>query len=103
MLADAHSMQTEAPVAVGSVVWPEGHGAHVLADTAFTSAENFPAAQLEHFFAVPSLYRPGTHAVQVVLQAGADVSPLASLAVPPASHRTQADEPARLAVPDGQA
>ncbi len=88
---------------MGRVIWPEGHGAHVLTDTAFTSAENLPAAQLERFFAIPSLYRPGTHAVQVVLHAGADVSPLASLATPPASHRTQVDELARLAVPDGQA
>ena len=75
----------------------------MLAETALTSAENLPAAQLEHRFATPVLYRPGTHAVQVVLHAGADVSPFASLAVPLASHRTQPPALARLAVPDGQA
>ena len=103
MFAAAHAMQTEAPVAVGRVVWPAGHGAQVLAETALTSAENLPAAQLAHLFAVPSLYRPGARAVQVVSHAGAEVSPLASLAVPLASHRTQAEALARLAVPGGQA
>ncbi len=55
ILVALHETHAEAPVVVGSVVWPAAHGAQVLDETALTSIENFPATQLEHFFVVPSL------------------------------------------------
>jgi hypothetical protein len=55
ILVALHEIQAEAPVVVGRVVWPAAHGAHVLEEMALTSIENLPAAQLEHFFVVPSL------------------------------------------------
>jgi hypothetical protein len=94
-------MQEDAPVVVGRVVCPAEQGEQVFGVTAWVAVENFPAAQEEHFLVVPSLYFPATHALQVDVQVGPAVIPLASLAAPVASHRTQDDEPATLAVPDG--
>jgi hypothetical protein len=95
-------MQADAPVVVGRVVWPAEQGEQVFGVAAWTAVENFPAAQAEHFFVVPSLYFPATHAVQVDVHDGPAVIPSASRAAPVASHRTQEDAPATLAVPDGQ-
>lgn len=99
MLLLLQPMQAIAPVVVGRVVKPAGHGMHVLGEVAWTVGEYFPATQLGHFFTVPSLYRPATQAVQAESQAGHN-TPLASLA--DASHRVQEDAPARLPVPVGQ-
>ena len=43
-------MQADAPVVVGRVVKPAGHGMHVLGEVAWTVGEYFPATQLGHFF-----------------------------------------------------
>lgn len=103
MLVALQPVQAEAPVAVGRVVWPAGHGEHVAEDSACVTAENFPAAQLEHFLVDPSLYLPATHGVQVEAHdAGRAVVPLASRAAG-SPHRMQEDEPATLPVPGGQA
>ncbi len=86
---------------VGRVVWPAEQGEQVFGVAACTAVENFPAAQEEHFFVVPSLYFPATHAEQVDVQVGPAVIPSASRAAPVAAHRTHDDEPATLAVPGG--
>ena len=97
----SHGTHAVAPVVVGSVVWPAGHGEHVLGDTAWGTVENFPALQLMHRFVLPSLYRPAAHAVQAAAQSGQAVIPLASLAA--GLQRTHADALATLPVPEGQA
>ena len=100
MLELLQPMQAEAPVVVGLVVIPAGHGVHVLDEVAWMADENFPATQLEHFFVVPSLYLPATQAVQAEVQSGRAVIPLANLA--DGLHLVQEDEPAMLPVPGGQ-
>ena len=102
-MAVAHGMHAEAPVVVGSVVWPAAHGEQASDDTACVTVENFPATHPLHFLVAPSLYRPGVHAVHVELHGGQAVSPFANLAAPVASHRTHDGALAALAVPGGQA
>ncbi len=99
MLVLLHPVHAADPVAVGSVVWPAGHGVHVEMEVAWTTPENLPATQLAHFLVRPSLYFPATHEVHAAVQLGQAVRPLASLAA--GSHRTQAEAEARLPVPAG--
>ena len=100
-LVALHWRQDVAPVMVGRVVWPAGHGEHAFGDMAWITLEYFPALHPVHFFVDPSLYRPAMHALQAAVQSWHEVIPLASLAA--GLHRTHAAEPAMLPVPDGQA
>jgi hypothetical protein len=86
---------------VGSVVWPAGHGEHVLGDMAWVIVENFPALQPVHLFVSPSLYFPAKHEVHAAAQLGQGVTPLASLAS--GLHLTHVVAFAMLPVPDGHA
>ena len=99
MLVVLHPVHAAAPVVVGSVVWPAGHGVHVEMEVAWITPENLPAAQLAHFFVRPSLYFPATQEVHAAVQLGQAVRPLASLAA--GSHRTQPVSEVRLPVPEG--